>query len=275
MKLASIPRAIHRPAATRWMVVIFAGLAAWSFAAQPAPTEPISADELVRGQKQFVVFCARCHGMQGLGGVGPNLALPVLRQAPDLPALLDVIENGLPAAGMPGSWMLSKKDQRAIAGYVRSLGRAPAEPPPGDPARGRELYTRAACQVCHTIAGQGGVKGPDLTEVGNRRGVARLRRMLLEPGAEKIISSAGRTEYLPVKVTTLDGSVIEGLRVNEDGFTLQLRDLEDRIHSIRKSAIKELNKGFEQSIMPAFGQAFNPAELDDLVAFLASLKGVK
>ena len=240
--------------------------------APPAKADGVSAHEIERGQKYFVVHCARCHGIQGHGGEGPSLARPRLNSAPDLPSLINVIENGISGTGMPGFWLVPKKDLRAIAGYVQSIGTATEVPLSGNPHQGRELFTRAACNQCHTVRGQGGVTGPDLSDVGNRRGSDRLRRMLIEPAAERIKNADGYTEYLPVRITTTTGTVVEGLRTNEDGFTIQLRDLENRIHSFRKSDVKEMTKGFAQSLMPSFASTFNSAELDDLVAYLAGLR---
>lgn len=244
-------------------------------AAAAAAAADFTAEEIALGQQRFVVHCARCHGMQGLGGTGPNLAQPVLSRAPDLPTLLTVIEKGLPGTAMPETWMLSPKDVRALAGYVLSLGRSAEAPPTGDPARGRELFTRTACTQCHTVDGQGGIKGPELSAVGRRRGATRLRQMLTEPGKVKTANPDGFTEYLFVKLTTTSGVAVEGLRVNEDGFTIQVRDLEDRIHSFRKTELREITKNFEQSIMPSFAAVFSAAELDDLIAYLSTLKGNK
>src|SRR5688500_3751936 len=75
-----------------------------SVAATAAPEfNPV---EVTRGQKVYMVHCARCHGMLGRGGVGPSLARPVLTQAPDLKSLVGLIENGIPGTAMPPSWML-------------------------------------------------------------------------------------------------------------------------------------------------------------------------
>jgi cytochrome c oxidase cbb3-type subunit 3 len=168
-----------------------------------------------------------------------------------------------------------KKDQRVVAGFVHSLGTASAVPLSGDSGRGQQLYTRAACAQCHSIAGEGGVKGPDLTLVGLRRGAERLRQMLIEPGAEKITSEEGYAEFLPVRLVTAAGQEIEGHRLNEDGFTIQVRDFENRLYSFRKVEIREIKKDFGRSIMPSFAGVFNAAELDDIVAYLANLRGKK
>jgi cytochrome c1 len=64
------------------------------------------------------------------------------------------------------------------------------------------------------------------------------------------------------------------VRVNEDSFTIQLRDYEDRFHSLRKNELKDLKKEFGVSTMPSY-KTLAAAELDDLIAYLASLGGPK
>lgn len=258
----------------RWLV--FATAFLWCVACLRAAdaTGEFTAEEISRGRKLFTLHCARCHGMHGLGGTGPNLARPTLTHATDNQRLLAIIEGGVPGTAMPG-WRnnLVDRDKRALMAFVRSLGTATEAPVPGDAARGKQLFARAACTQCHTVAGEGGVKGPDLTAVGLRRGAERLRKALLEPGAERITGEDGFFEFLPVRVVSSTGQELEGLRVNEDTFTIQLRDLDNRLHSVRKADARVLEKGFARSVMPSFASVFNPAELDDLVAYLASLRG--
>lgn len=233
-----------------------------------------SAEDVARGRKLFTVHCARCHGMHGLGGTGPSLAR--LSPATDTRRIISVIENGVPGTAMP-TWRNNflAKDKQALATFVRSLATASEAPLPGDISRGRGLFTRTGCAQCHAIAGEGGVKGPDLTMVGLRRGPERLRRALLEPGAEKTTGEDGYVEFLPVRVVTANGQEVDGLRINEDGFTLQLRDLDNRLHSFRKSELRIMEKGFARSFMPSFAGVFNEGEIDDLVAYLANLRGTR
>ncbi len=65
------------------------------------------------------------------------------------------------------------------------------------------------------------------------------------------------------------------MRVNEDDFTLQLRDDAGRFHSLDKRDLKSLEKRRQMSLMPGYADALSEAELDDLVAYLASLGGQK
>ena len=213
-------------------------------------------------------------------GLGPNLNRPKLRYGPDLPALIGVISNGIPNTPMPAGWQFSSNDVRRLAGYVLSLGQVPREIVPGDPARGRVLFTgKGECTKCHSVRREGGVQGPDLTDVGLRRGAEFLKQSLLDPGAElpqemtDDFSVAGYSLYLPVKIVTQEGRELEATRVNEDGFTIQVRDSFNQPFSLGKSELNTLRKEFGKSIMPSYTTTLLPGEIDDLVAYLTTLRG--
>jgi len=68
---------------------------------------------------------------------------------------------------------------------------------------------------------------------------------------------------------------VRGIRVNEDPFTIQVKDSANRFHSFRKSDTKEIEKEFGKSLMPSYRGRLSDAETEDLVAYLASLRGAK
>ena len=74
-------------------------------------------------------------------------------------------------------------------------------------------------------------------------------------------------------IWTAAGAAIRGIRVNEDSFTIQLRDAAGRHHSFRKSELNSLARLEGQTPMPAYERRIAGADLDDLVAYLAGLKG--
>jgi putative heme-binding domain-containing protein len=236
---------------------LLAGIVAWGQA---------TSDDLAQGERLFGSQCAYCHGPRGDGGRGANLAVPRLRHAPDEATLVQVISRGIPGTGMPGS-ALSARQARQVAALVRTLGRVETEALAGDAARGRRVYEgKGACARCHTIAGRGGGLGPDLSDAGARSSPRYLREALLDP--EKEVPSG----FLQVRVATADGRRITGVRVNEDTFSLQLRDLSDQTHSFWKRELTEIHKDQGKSPMPSYRSLLAPAEVEDLVAYLVSLQ---
>jgi putative heme-binding domain-containing protein len=243
-----------------------------ALAESPIPTQ--TPEDLAHGRRLFQGQCARCHGMDGAGGTGPGLNRSILGRAPDDQALFSVIREGIPSTEMPRAWQMIDGEIWQVAGYVRSLGRTARVPLPGEPERGQRLYeTKGRCATCHIVRGRGGSLGPDLTEIGARRGVSHLRSALLSPGSSKARDSSGYISYLVMRVATQDGREVRGIRINEDTFTLQLRDADNRVHSFRKDDLKELKRESSGSLMPSYQTVFSPTEIDDLIAYLASLRG--
>lgn len=250
-------------------VALFAGALLFPLAAasQDSTASPTAA-ELARGKRIYVAQCALCHGIEGVGGRGPSLNLPSLRRASDTAALTRIIQNGIPGTDMPGFWNLSENEARWVAEYVRTLGQREEAKLTGDPAKGQAVFETQGCAACHIVRGQGGNLGPVLTEIGAARGAAHLREAILDPSANVPES------WLVITATTGAGQVLRGVRVNEDSFTIQLRDARSRFHSFRKAELKELKKEPGVSTMPSY-KTLPATELDDLVAYLASLRDDK
>jgi cytochrome c oxidase cbb3-type subunit III len=251
-----------------WVSLLFlvAGAACLARAQESAVQTPADSPDLAAGKKIFESQCALCHGQTGGGGRGPSLNRPKLNKAPDDEALRKVISDGIDPE-MPGAWQLHPHEVTSVAAYVRSLGTVPPETLPGDPARGKSLYDSHGCAACHMVSGQGEGYGPELTSIGSRRNAAYLRQVLLHPGA----SLPEDFEYL--SVTTAAGETIRGIRVNEDSFTIQLKDSAGRFHSFRKADLTVLRRLPDETPMPSFERSFGSSELDDVVAYLASLRG--
>jgi cytochrome c oxidase cbb3-type subunit 3 len=250
--------------------------AAQAFSAEPGG----STSSNIPGAALFRIHCAQCHGNNGEGGRGPVLAVATLRRAPSDEALERVIMLGVPATEMPGFFLPTEQVQQLVR-HVRELGRQPAPSVMGDATRGAELYrTKGNCASCHSIRGQGGVVGPDLTEIGARRGAGHLRQSLVEPEAsipENFNQYRWHTvipdNYLQVRAVTKAGREIAGARLNEDPFTIQVRDVAGGFHSLVKTELAALHKDWGKSVMPSYRDVFTAAELDDVVAYLLTLKG--
>lgn len=222
--------------------------------------------DVAAGKVVFEGHCALCHGIDGGGGRGPSLRRAKLTHAADDDSLKSLIENGI-APEMPPAWYLSPEEIANVAAYVRTFGNVPPEVLPGDPARGKAIYARSGCSACHILAGEGSGYGPDLTDVGARRGSSRLRETLQNPA--KTIPE----DFLLVEAITNSGQAIRGIRLNEDTFSVQLKDQQGGFHSFRKGELRDLKKLRGETPMPPYASAFSSAEVDDLINFLASQKG--
>ena len=227
-----------------------------------------AAADLKNGQQLFLAQCSRCHGSKGEGGRGAVLTQPRLPHAPDDPALFVVIRDGIKGTEMPAGYAIDTRENWQLVAFVRSLGRTARETVPGDPKHGQEIYqSKGRCAQCHIVAGQGGSLGPELTEIGSRRSATHLRAAVLDP------QSTLPEDFLALRLVTKDGRNISGVRLNEDTFSIQVRDLNGGVHSFLKEDLKELHRDEGKSPMPGFRGSLSASEVDDLVAYLVSLRG--
>jgi len=232
--------------------------------------------DIAAGKVRFEAICARCHGLDGGGSDGPSL-----QGAPERlgdAEVGNIMRYGIPGTGMNGFGM-SADDAGQVVGYMRTLGRTTdTEIAKGDPAKGKTVYQSSGCATCHIIDGQGGGVGPELTRVGAMRGPSYFRTTLLTPGAilpkEAGAMERGRfTQFLFVHVVTRDGRSFDGTRAYEDSFTISIKDATGRFHTFRKLDVQKYEKIPGRSVMPSFRGTLSDSQLDDLVAYLSSLKG--
>jgi putative heme-binding domain-containing protein len=250
-------------------------LAASGLAQRPLPrTGPIpqknpfeSAQDVETGGRLFQTHCSYCHGAGGEGGRGADLTVGKYRMGGTDPELYNTIRNGVPGSEM-GPVRASDDDVWKMVGFVKKLatsGVNPAEKATGDMAAGKALYEKSGCVVCHAIGVQGGSLGPELTDIGRRRGLSFLEESLVKPDADIAIPFRG------VRVTTLKGEQVAGTRLNEDDHSIQLRDTADNLRSFLKQNLKEVRYD-RPGLMPVYN-SLTKKQLDDLVAYMSSLRG--
>jgi len=255
---------------TEWGKVLAAvalgGLLCVGYAAGQAKSAKKPANDAAEGKKLFERHCALCHGIDGKGGRGPALNRARLPHAPDDAALKSVIADGIPPS-MPEGWLFDEDDLSNLVAFVRSLSRIPPDPLPGDAGRGAAVYAKSGCSACHILDGTGSGYGPELTGIGDRRNAGFLMKVIRRP------ADGLPEDFMFVKATTAAGELVEGVRVNEDTFTIQIRDAAGKFHSLRKQDVQDLRKLRGETPMPEFGGILSTAELQDLVAYLAAKRG--
>jgi len=249
-------------------IILIASLAGSANAQTRPPAS--SGSDLAAGRKVFDAQCAWCHGTDGTGGTGPNLQGKLVH-ATDLKSVIDIITSGIPGTEMPSFRSpLTERSIRQAATYVRSLSRAAAaRPAAGDAQRGAALYNSNNCGTCHVVSGVGGILGPELTTIGARRGPPYLREAVVKP------ESTHPPGYLVVKATMADGHDVRGIRITEDVFWLHVRDAAGNIHALEKSKLQRVDRELTATLMPSYAARLSDAQLDDLVAYLSSLRGAK
>ena len=233
----------------------------------PVQNPYTSAADVQRGKRLFAANCAICHGPEGAGGRGANLARPILRRAADDRGLFLVIRQGVPGTEMPPAWwVLNEHEIWQVTAYVRSLGRVGVERLSGDVRAGGGLFRTEGCVACHQVGAEGGRLGPPLTDIGSRRGAAYLRAKLIQP------ASSLPEEFLQVQIVTREGKRFNGIRLNEDNYSIQIRDLTDQLHSFWKDDLASLERQPGKSPMPSYRDRLADSQLDDVVAYLVSLR---
>ena len=190
--------------------------------------------------------------------------------------LFDTIVKGRPN-GMP-AWAgrIPEYQIWQIIAYLRTL-QQPVMAPAGDARRGETLFFGATrCSSCHIVNGRGGRVGPELSTVGSGRSRAYIIESIREPGRRlsenRAFGGDATLKYDTVTLVTADGSTVVGVPLNEDTFTVQVMDLNERVHSLEKKSLKSFRHE-NRSLMPAYDlNRLSDADLADVVAFLQTLR---
>jgi len=225
---------------------------------------PKDAASLAAGKKLYEYHCAFCHG-QGDDGFAANLVNPHLPHAPTDNSLFNTIKNGIPGTDMAAALGMTDKEIWQAAAFVRSLGRTSPQKVPGDPAKGAAAF-QTRCTGCHMVNGSGGRMGPDLSDIGAKRSPANLRTSILDANASIVPG------WAMARITLENGSRVAGVKINEDQFSVMIREGNGKIHHIAKTDARQIDVDSKSS-MPSYQGVIPDGELTDLVAYLFSLRG--
>ena len=224
-----------------------------------------SSSDVQAGLKLYTSECSLCHGPNGDLMSGIDLRRGRFRRAVSDDDLARVITNGVPDAGMP-AFKLQAPEVTSLIAFIRAgFDVSGAAVKIGVPARGQALFAgKGACATCHRVNGVGPRTAPDLSDIGANRTAAALQRSLIDP------SSAMWPINRPVRITTRDGKTFRGRRLNEDTYTVQIIDDQERLLTFIKSDLREFEVSTKSTMPPA--TALSSEELSDVVAYLLTLK---
>lgn len=253
------------PATSLAIILLALGLSQGVLAGQnPPPASP----SLSEGRRVYLQNCAGCHGAdargteQAAGLIGNRRA-----ESRPLPKLRDLIRHGISGTAMPG-FDLPAAQLDGLVAFVHSLNAGAAKSlVPGNPATGKAFFFgKGQCNSCHMVFGNGKPLGPDLSNLGNERTLREIREGLLHPG-ERVTPG-----YELATVELRNGETLRGFVRSRSNFDLRLEDLEGRLHLLREGQIAAVREE-KQSVMPPLKAS--PEELQDLLAYLSRLAGVK
>lgn len=234
------------------------------------PGASLLAQGLPEGEvtQTYLKLCSGCHGADARGSQqGPGLAGSVRMRRRSVQSLRNVITRGIPSAGMPG-FDLPAPTVDALVGLVQSLNASAAETKvPGDRAAGEAFFFgKGQCASCHMAMGKGTGLGPDLSNVAREMTVDQLRDAVTNPNASL---AAG---YRVVSVARRDGRAVRGFARNRSQYHIVVQDLNGRFHPY---SLEEGTQVTEEKSSPMPALQASADELQNLLAFLSSLSGVK
>jgi putative heme-binding domain-containing protein len=236
------------------------------------------------GEYEFRINCALCHGLGARGGGrGPDLTRAQKKYAHSDAEMFQIISNGIPGTAMPANGTngqgvgMTDEEIWQIITYIRSREvKVPARPV-GNAAHGRDLfYGDGNCSLCHMVEGKGGRLGPDLTAVGGSRTREAIIDSVRNPSRRLAWGLTEATkefpqEYQSVTAVTADGKGIKGVTLNEDSFSVQIMDRDERIHLLDKSKLRSFQKSRESAMPNYDADLLSDKDLEDIVAFLVSV----
>jgi len=217
-----------------------------------------SARDREEGGAIFRYQCASCHRADGRGGSGgSNLAGGAFKYAVSEEAMYRVITQGIPGTAMPPFPSGGVRVWQVIT-FIASLREGPRGEN-GNAQRGSHLVDLHGCLKCHASG------APELPDAARRLSHSELRQALLEPDATVA------PEYWGWKGTLRGQQVVEGRRLNEDTFSVQVMDRSGRLRTIPKTALLKVVHE-PRSPMPSYQGKLKESEIDDVLTYLESLR---
>jgi putative heme-binding domain-containing protein len=154
-------------------------------------------------------------------------------------------------------WSLAESESIPEQGPVN-----PPELVGGDWLRGRRLFfsAEARCSQCHTVRGEGGKIGPDLSNLA-QRDVGSVLRDIREP------SFAINPDFISYNVALSDGRTLHGT-VRTEGPNLLIGDTQGKVTSVVRTDVEEMKPDLVSAMPTGLTDALGPARVRDLLTFL-------
>ena len=168
----------------------------------------------------------------------------------------DLAKGALQPVGPGKDWQLAEATAVADSGIANR-----------NYERGKGMYAASLCIACHTMRGEGGVAGPDLTQVGTRFSYKDMLQAIIEPS--KTISDQYGATVLYLK----EGGSVVGrvITQDDDKYTISQNPFAPQVvREIQKKDVLRTRVSEISPMLPGMINRLNNEELKDLLAYLKS-----
>src|SRR5258706_6418087 len=207
------------------------------------------------GAQIFTSQCTSCHGENGDLIPGVNFRAGQFKRVISDNDLRATITTGVPATAIQ-PFTFGASDLTGMVSYLRNMGSFNARGMMmGNASRGHALFEGAGnCAGCHAVTGKGPRVDPDLGDIVARRTAELIHRTPAHTAGS--MSPANQ----PVHAVTGAGKTINGRRLNEDTYTVQLIDEQEHLVSLTKADLREYTV-LKSTSMPSYKDKFSAQEL--------------
>ena len=132
---------------------------------------------------------------------------------------------------------------------------------------GKNMFAATLCSSCHTMRGEGGNIGPDLTQVGTRFTAKDILEHTIDPNKE--VSD----QYAATIFSMKDGSSILGRLINEDDgkyFVSQNPFSPQTLREIPKTEVVSTKHSSVSLMLPGLINRLNDEEIKDIIAYMVA-----
>ncbi|MDA1100300.1 MAG: c-type cytochrome [Proteobacteria bacterium] len=155
---------------------------------------------------------------------------------------------------------IDTKPSEVTLGFYAKIAAA-AEAGGGDPGLGAQVY-EDNCTDCHTLNGEGGEVGPDLTGI-SAKGLKFISEAILQPA--KALTKGFET-YVAVDK---EGRQTVGLKTRDEAGEVDITKANGDVVTIAKGELKEIKIDDTKSIMPDdLSEAMTVKDYQDILSFL-------
>ncbi|NRB43503.1 MAG: HEAT repeat domain-containing protein [Verrucomicrobiales bacterium] len=233
---------------------------------------PLQIKDLTQPFIQSAVNLNESGSNKAINKIGVRLAAALVKVQDSIhPNDLKLIADAFPESAKEAHsalTVLAKEDPLADRTKKEKLESVLARLKSGNGSRGRALFysNRSTCSLCHRVAGQGGLLGPDLSKIGSIRKEQDLLEAIIFPSSTVV---NGYENYI---IQTHEGNTHLGIIQHESSDSIYVSNANGIKELVMRKKIKSVTRS-PISLMPAgFEGLLTDQDLSDLIAFLGSCK---